>query len=217
MPSAAPADERSAPRPSRRLAAALAAGAVVAALGVALGLRSLWRAPEPPRYSTLPPFHLTERSGRPLSARDLRGRIWVADFIFTQCGGACPAMTARLARLRRELPAGVAFVSFTVDPAHDTPEVLARYADTFHAGEDWLFATGPQKDLYDLSVVGFKLAALEVPEGERAAAGGDGPFLHSSKFTLVDGDGVIRGYYDSTDESALRALVADAGALASRR
>ena len=69
--------------------------------------------------------------------------------------------------------------------------------------------TGPQKDLYDLSVGGFKLAAMEVPAGEHAP-GGDGPFLHSSKFVLVDGEGVIRGYYDSTDEQAMRALVADA-------
>ena len=91
-------------------------------------------------------------------------------------------------------------MSFSVDPAHDTPEVLARYAAAFHAGEGWLFVTGPQKDLFDLSVGGFKLAAMEVPEGERAP-GGDGPFLHSSKFVLVDGDGVIRGYYDSTDEA----------------
>ncbi|HZM52979.1 MAG TPA: SCO family protein, partial [Vicinamibacteria bacterium] len=143
---------------------------------------------------------------------DLRGRPWVADFIFTQCGGACPAMTARLARLRREIPMDVAFVSFTVDPAHDTPEVLARYAATFHADGSWHFVTGAQKDLYDLSVGGFKLAAMEVPAGERAV-GGDGPFLHSSKFVLVDGEGVLRGYYDSTDEPAMRALVADAALL----
>jgi protein SCO1/2 len=218
MPSVAPADTRSAPPHRARLVAAIAAGAAlaVASLGAAVALRSLARVPEPQRYSTLPAFHLTERSGRPLSSGDLRGRIWVADFIFTQCGGTCPAMTSRLARLRRELPAAVRFVSFTVDPAHDTPEVLARYADAFKAGPDWLFATGPQKDLYDLSVGGFKLAALEVPAGERAA-GGDGPFLHSSKFTLVDGEGVIRGYYDSTDEVAMRALVSDASVLAGAR
>ena len=63
---------------------------------------------------------------------------------------------------------------------------------------------------------GFKLAAMEVPPAEQAA-GGDGPFLHSSKFVLVDGEGVIRGYYDSTDEQALRALVADAGLLQAGR
>jgi protein SCO1/2 len=164
----------------------------------------------------LPDFRLIERSGRALSLGDLRGRPWVADFIFTQCGGVCPAMTARMARLRRDLPTDVAFVSFTVDPAHDTPEVLARYAATFGADASWRFVTGTQKDLYDLSVGGFKLAAMEVPPAEQAA-GGDGPFLHSSKFVLVDGEGVIRGYYDSTDEQAMRALVADAGVLQAGR
>ena len=211
----APPPEGAAPRLSGRILGA-AGGALVAA-GLLAGLvaaRSRTAA-EPPRMGALPAFALVERSGRPLSLADLRGHPWIADFIFTQCGGACPAMTARMARLRREIPEDVRFVSFTVDPAHDTPEVLSRYADAFHAGPSWLFATGPQKDLYDLSVRGFKLAAMEVPPGERA--GGDGPFLHSSKLALVDADGVIRGYYDSTDEQALRGLVADAAALQARR
>jgi cytochrome oxidase Cu insertion factor (SCO1/SenC/PrrC family) len=120
-----------------------------------------------------------------------------------------------MARLRRDVSPDVQFVSFTVDPAHDTPEVLARYAATFRADEGWRFVTGPAKDVYALSVAGFKLAAMEVPPGEQAA-GGDGPFLHSSKFVLVDGAGVIRGYYDSTDEAAMRTLAADAAALAGR-
>jgi protein SCO1/2 len=165
---------------------------------------------------SLPEFRLTERSGRPLALADLRGRPWVADFIFTRCGGACPAMTARMARLRREIPTDVPFVSFSVDPAHDTPEVLSRYAVTFRADESWRFLTGPPKEVYDLSVGGFKLAAMEVPPAEQAA-GGDGPFLHSSKFVLVDAEGVIRGYYDSTDEEAMRRLVADAGAVRAPR
>jgi protein SCO1/2 len=140
----------------------------------------------------------------------------VADFIFTQCAGACPAMTARMARLRRELPAGVRSVSFTVDPGHDTPPALARYAAGFGADDGWLFVTGAQKDLYDLSTAGFKLAAMEVPPAQRET-GGDGPFLHSSKFVLVDGQGVVRGYYDSTDDKAVRALVSDARALRAPR
>jgi protein SCO1 len=117
-------------------------------------------------------------------------------------------MTARMARLRREAPPGVAFVSFTVDPAHDTPQVLSRYAASFKAGAEWLFVTGAQKDLYALSTEGFKLAAMEVPPEEQKE-GGDGPFLHSSKFVLVDGSAEIRGYYDSTDEDEMKTLVAD--------
>ncbi len=216
MPTAAaPSEGPVEPRPFRGVPAAVALAVALLALAGLAGARSLFRAPEPPRLLSLPEFVLTERSGRPVSLADLRGRPWVADFIFTQCGGACPAMTSRLSRLRHEVPAYVRLVSFTVDPVHDTPEVLARYAEAFHAGADWLFLTGRAQDLYLLSTGGFKLAAMEVPPGERS--GGDGPFLHSSKFVLVDGEGVIRGYYDSTDEQALRTLAADARALPAPR
>jgi cytochrome oxidase Cu insertion factor (SCO1/SenC/PrrC family) len=207
------------PSPSLRasrpaiLAAALIGAGALALVGTRLAGRGT---AEPPRLGTLPDFGLVERSGRTVALADLHGSPWVADFIFTQCAGACPAMTARMARLRRELPAGVRSVSFTVDPGHDTPAALARYATGFGADGEWLFVTGPQKDLYDLSTAGFKLAAMEVPPAERQA-GGDGPFLHSSKFVLVDGQGVVRGYYDSTDEQAVRALVSDARALKSTR
>ncbi len=215
MPTAAPTPATATPRSSGRVLG-LVGAILVAAGAVAVVAARARPAPEPPRLGSLPDFRLVERSGRPLSLADLRGRPWVADFIFTQCGGACPAMTARMARLRRDVSPEVQFVSFTVDPAHDTPEVLARYAATFRADEGWRFVTGPAKELYTLSVAGFKLAAMEVPPGEQAA-GGDGPFLHSSKFVLVDGAGVIRGYYDSTDEAAMRTLAEDTAALRARR
>ncbi len=211
MPTAAPPEATATPRSSGRVLGLVGAVLVAAGAVAVVGARAR-RAPEPPRLGSLPDFRLVERSGRALSRADLRGRPWVADFIFTQCSGACPAMTARMARLRRDVSPDVQFVSFTVDPAHDTPEVLARYAATFRADEGWWFVTGPAKALYALSVAGFKLAAMEAAPGEQAA-GGDGPFLHSSKFVLVDDAGVIRGYYDSTDEAAMRTLAADAAAL----
>ena len=216
MTTDAPSSPAGRPRASSRVLALVGVLLVAAGAVAAVGVRALGRGAPPLRMGSLPDFHLTERSGRPLALADLRGRPWVADFIFTQCGGACPAMTARLVRLRREIPDDVRFVSFTVDPAHDTPEVLSRYAATFRADETWRFVTGPPQDLYALSVGGFKLAAMEVPAGE-VAVGGDGPFLHSSKFVLVDGEGVIRGYYDSTDEQAMRTLAADASALRAAR
>ena len=169
---------------------------------------------EPPRLFNVPDFTLVERSGRPATRAALRGQPWVADFIFTRCAGTCPAMTARMAALRARLAGTpVRFVSFSVDPGHDTPEVLARYAAAAGAGADWWFVTGPMRDLHALSTEGFKLAAMENAPGAETA---DGPFLHSAKFVLVDGDGAIRGYYDSEDEAALRALEADARRLAAR-
>lgn len=137
----------------------------------------------------------------------------MADFIFTRCGGICPGMTARMAQLQAQLDARVAFVSFSVDPEHDTPEVLAAYARDFKAGPGWTFVTGPRAELYALATDGFRLAALELPEAERQ--GGDGPFVHSAKFVLVDGQARIRGYYDSDETGALAQLVRDVGRLLS--
>jgi protein SCO1/2 len=192
--------------------------AAVAALAVALvGAGAACSRPaetELPRLFTLPEFSLVERSGRPATLAALRGQPWIADFIFTRCAGVCPAMTARMAALRKRL-AGmpVRFVTFSVDPGNDTPEVLSRYAAAAGADADWWFVTGPMRDLHSLSTEGFKLAAMENAPG---AETGDGPFLHSSKFVLVDAEGAIRGYYDSEDAAALVTLEADARRLARR-
>ncbi len=189
----------------------------LAASALALGAfaRVLLRREPPPVISQLPGFALLDGAGRPVTESDLRGKPWVADFIFTRCAGACPAMTARMAALHRETSGDVAFVSFTVDPAHDTPEVLARYARTVGAGANWLFLTGAQQDLYRLAVEGFKLGVEEVPAGGQTQ--GDGPFLHSSHFVLVDGQGRVRGYYDSTEAEALARLRRDLAAVRAER
>jgi uncharacterized membrane protein YozB (DUF420 family) len=118
-------------------------------------------------------------------------------------------MTGHMARLQKELPPGTVLVSFTVDPAFDTPEVLTRYAAEHGARPGWLFVTGRQDALYALATQGFKLAAMEVPADQRRS-GGDGPFLHSSKFVLVDAQGAIRSYYDSSEPTQRRRLVRDA-------
>lgn len=168
---------------------------------------------ELPRLFTVPEFTLVERSGQPATLAALRGRPWIADFIFTRCAGVCPAMTARMKALRARLAGTpVRFVTISVDPATDTPEVLSRYAEAAGADADWWFVTGTKRDLHALSTEGFKLAAMENPPGQETA---DGPFLHSSKFVLVDAEGAIRGYYDSEDPAALQALEKDARRLAS--
>lgn len=196
----------------------MARRALVPAAGIVLALAALstllaFRQREPPLpvLGTLSPFALTGHDGRPLTLERLRGHPFVANFIFTRCAGICPAMTARLAQVQGRLPAGVAIVSFTVDPENDTPEVLARYARDFHAGPRWTFATGAKQALYDLATRDFKLAAVELPRDQQQ--GGDGPFVHSGKLVLVDGAGRIRGYYDSDERQAVERLVADAGRL----
>src|SRR5262249_61548756 len=109
----------------------------------------------PPRVlAPLPPFSLTERHGTTVSAGDLAGRVWVADFVFTRCPDICPVLSTRMASLQEtlngKLAAGdvpVRLVSISVDPLRDTPEALAAYADHYHAGPDRLFLTGSRHPL----------------------------------------------------------------------
>jgi len=157
-----------------------------------------------PDYSVVPEFSLTERSNRPVTKKDLAGQVWVADFIFTQCQGICPAMSSNMEKLQRQLPKEVRLVSFSVDPYNDTPAVLTEYANRYNADpERWLFLTGSADAIQGLSVDGFKLA-LNPSSGTDVE-----PITHSSRFVLVDREGHIRGYYGTEDAGALERLIAD--------
>ncbi|HEX9941093.1 MAG TPA: SCO family protein [Thermoanaerobaculia bacterium] len=192
-------------------------GLLVATLAVVMGAAAVQRLrrPEPPPVLwPVPDFSLVNRDGRPVTLKDLAGAPWVADFIFTHCPASCPMMTARMARLNRELPRdlGVRLVSFTVDPGHDTPQVLQSYAESFKAPARWLFLTGDGRQIYRLSKEGFKLAVDASPQasGRETAE----PILHSTRFALVDGEGRVRGYYEAFDEESMKRLVRDLEAIA---
>jgi protein SCO1 len=160
-------------------------------------------------------FEFTERNGEKKTLADLRGKVWIADFIFTRCAGICPLMSGKMAKIQKELKAspGIRFVSFSVDPEYDTPEVLKRYAERYQAdAERWFFLTGDKKQIFDLSLQHFRLGVGDIPEEDREAL--DQAVQHSSKFVLVDGEGKIRGYYSSEDEASLVKLAADAKELA---
>lgn len=186
--------------------------AALLAVAAAALFQQLRRPEPPPVLSELPGFSLTNRDGRTVTLRDLAGAPWVADFVFTRCPATCPMMTARMARLNRGLPADlpVRLVSFTVDPEHDTPEVLERYAQFFEAPDRWLFLTGDRDEILALSEKGFKLGVtMELPPGTDAPE----PIVHSTRFVLVDGEGRIRGYYDAFDEESMERLERDLKAL----
>lgn len=178
---------------------------------IAAAVAQRFRRPEPPPVlGQVPAFSLTNRDGRTVHLPDLAGAPWIADFIFTRCPASCPIMTARMARLNRDLPAdlGVRLVSFTVDPDHDTPQVLETYARSFSAPERWLFLTGGKEELFRLSKDGFKLG-VEINTVTDAVE----PILHSTRFVLVDGEGRIRGYYDGFDEESMKKLEQDLRAI----
>lgn len=161
--------------------------------------------PELPKIAAVPDFRLTERSHRIVDRQQLAGSVWIADFIFTQCAGICPTMTARMRQLQDILPRDIRLVSFSVDPANDTPEALRAYADKFGAdSERWMFLTGDSEAMHDLSISGFKLAL------DDSGGTAEEPITHSSRFVLVDREGWIRGYYGMDDAGSMERLTEDA-------
>jgi protein SCO1/2 len=143
---------------------------------------------------------------------DLEGKIWVADLIFTRCGSICPILSANMARLQTalrkrggEMPV---LVSFTVDPAADTPPVLSEYASRFHADpEHWLFLTGERAALYELIGEGFHLGVAQREEG--GVTDPNQLITHSDRFILIDRALRIRGYYRGIEASAVPSVLRD--------
>lgn len=153
-----------------------------------------------PVLGQIPPFQLMAQDGQVFEGGALAGKVWVADFIFTNCPGPCPMMSSRMRQVQTataDLP-DVRLVSFTVDPAHDTPAALAAYAQHFLAQSGrWFFLTGEQRRLNDLGLNAFHLNAV------------DGNLDHSTRFALVDRSGRIRGYYVFGDNDFPQRLIAD--------
>lgn len=149
----------------------------------------------------VPNFALVSQTGSAFeSAKELRGRIWVADFIFTNCQGPCPRMTSQMRQVQTATQGqtDVKLVSITVDPERDTPEVLAAYARRTQADSSrWNFLTGSQQDLHKLKREVFLLGNV------------DGELNHSTRFVLVDRQSRIRGYYDTSEPGSIKKLIAD--------
>ena len=143
-------------------------------------------------------FILTERSGRSATEQDLRGKVWVASFIFTRCSGPCPQVTSTMRRLqselKEELDAGrVKLVTFTVDPKHDDLAKLREYANSRGADpQHWLFLTGDEATIHTLLREQFK-QAVERRTGPNVDPGT--AFDHSPRLVVVDKEGVIRATF----------------------
>jgi cytochrome oxidase Cu insertion factor (SCO1/SenC/PrrC family) len=185
---------------------------IVAVIGYRIAMQAGVSQPsELPRINDVPPFMLTERSGRTITNHDLSGKIWVADFIFTTCPGPCPIITAGMAKIQEAVAQDphVQLVTFTVDPEDDTPAVLAAYADRFGADHDrWWFLTGPEKPLYDLIKNGF-YQAVQDNHGQPLEPG-QFVVTHSTRLVLVDAAGIVRGAsYDGLGADGRAELLRD--------
>ncbi len=135
--------------------------------------------------------------GAEIQLSELRGRVWIADFVFTRCSGPCPVMSANMSKMYQKwvIDGGVRFVSFSVDPEYDTPKVLRSYADRYGVDDErWWFLTGETDSIRTVAVDGFAVGSIE------------DAIYHSTKFVLVDRGGKIRGYYEGTDEQEVDRL-----------
>lgn len=177
-------------------------------------IRSLTRPlPRPPSMRlSIPAFELVNQRGQKFGSAELAGKVYVADFVFTTCGGPCPRLSKAMERIqKRTKNLGTSFqlVTITVDPENDTPEVLAQYARGYHANPTrWSFLTGPQADVERTVVKGFKLAMGKEEEGMG--------MFHSERLVLVDGDGDMRGLYED-DDDGIASLIRDADILLNLR
>ena len=219
---------------SALLALAMAAGGGVAAwwfAGGAIPTFGLWTRGDQTEgvlealgmYGDVPDFALTERSGRTITRADLLGKVWLANFVYTQCTETCPLQSAQIARLQAEFKteADLRFVSITVDPERDTPPVLARYAERYGADPTrWLFLTGAKRAIYRLATEGFRLGVVDpddpassaelfrwlTPVPAWATHGSKGLIMHSSRLVLVDRRARIRAYHLPDDDRSLDRL-----------
>ena len=178
-------------------------------------------------YGRVPDFELTERSGKRITLSGFLGKVWIANFFYTECTDTCPLQSAHMAQLQADLTdPDIRLVSISVDPEHDTPEVLSEYATRFRADPDrWLFLTGRRDAIYRLASEGFRLGVVDSGEKAQRETGGDQarfgpasawahpfpnparkPLIHSSRFVLVDQQAQIRGYYHGTDPESLERL-----------
>lgn len=162
-----------------------------------------------PSYSSVPDFTLTDQNGAKFaSAAQLKGSVWIADFIYTTCPGPCPRMSSQMHQVQTALAGldGFRLVSFTVDPEHDSPAVLQDYSKLFHAQPGvWFFLTGPQPALQHLSRDVFMLGDV------------NGSLQHSTRFVLMDRNSKVRGFYLLEEPDALTRLIADAKGLLKER
>jgi cytochrome oxidase Cu insertion factor (SCO1/SenC/PrrC family) len=158
-----------------------------------------------PDLGPAPAFSFRDSLGKEFGSKDLKGRVWLADFIFVRCSGQCPLLTGAMERLQDKWKArGLELVSFTMDP-NNTPAELEAYAQNTHADPAcWFFLSGDSRKVTGLAKEGFHLADQNDPNSN---------FIHSTRFTLVDGEGRVRGTYDGMSGRALEDLDRDLGTL----
>jgi protein SCO1/2 len=152
---------------------------------------------ELPAIKQVPDFSFTNYDGSVITAEDLEGKVYIAYFFFTSCGGPCPIMNSKANVLQAEYADAADFriVGFSVDPERDSVERLSRYAERYNAKRGrWYMMRNEKEVVADLATRGFMMGDASVPA------------MHSTRFALVDATGKIRGYYDGMDDAKVAEL-----------
>lgn len=183
---------------------------LLAALVLATGCK---KAPDLPVSGKIGAFELRDQSGKTFSNADLRGKVWVAAFMFTRCPTVCPRMMRTMKKLQEQAKADgvpLTLVSFSVDPENDTPEVLRAFAKKYDVDlATWSFLTGDYETVKRTSEESFKMTM----EGKADAQASGFGIVHGSHLVLVDQDMQIRGFYQTKTEDELGKLLEDAKSL----
>jgi len=156
-------------------------------------------------YHTIPPFNMLGQDSVKISNATLKGKIYVADFFFTSCPSICPVMQKNMLKLYKQYKdeRDFAFLSYSIDPLHDTPSKLKKYSTQLGAdSKKWYFVTGNKDSTYALAEKGYYATA----KADSTAPGG---FVHSGGLILVDKERRIRGIYDGTQEDEVDKLSQD--------
>ncbi|HTA76720.1 MAG TPA: SCO family protein [bacterium] len=154
-----------------------------------------------------PVFSFKDQTGKDFSSDELKGKVWVADFIFTRCAGQCPMLSQWMRVLQQDWKGNADFklVSFSVDPANDTVSAFRQYADDLQADDNqWHFLTGAKSKIYEVIQKGFHLTAMKDPQGSPGFE-----FIHTTRLILVDANGMVRGMYDGQDAAEVEKLKKD--------
>lgn len=140
----------------------------------------------------VPEFSFVNQDGDTITNEDYMGKVYVIEFFFTTCPSICPIMNKNLVEVQKEFKGEEDFgiASFTIDPAHDTPQVLKEYAKNYGiTNPNWNFLTGDRNEIYEVANTGFGIYANE----DETVPGG---FAHSGLFALVDKEGYVRSRTD---------------------
>jgi protein SCO1/2 len=147
-------------------------------------------------YHKIPEFSYLNEDSLWKTNKDFKNKLWITEFFFATCPTVCPAMNLQLKKLNQELKAyesDLQFISFTINPKHDTPAVLREYKKkTGINAKNWTFLTGNEEETHRLGIESFLTFAGKDEESE-------GGYAHSGSFTLVDKEGHVRGVYRVTD------------------